>query len=263
MTERFVDGLLCRLDVLTAQCQLGEIALHDVSRLQVVARTHTPIDRLSLSKGIATHQTAPQHLERALKDMIGRASLCLSGKAQCRRVVLHRPMDVGEAGERLAEEFRAKRITKRDGQGMSPMRIGQSLVEGRIVVVSQLARVRTYIIKDDDVVALAVGMALVGGECLLAHIECPFGIAPRERLGQSQLREVERVEVALGMSLRDRFIEQLLAHAYAVGRESTKGLLVECLSRPRLVGRSTAATCHNQHRQEQEEVGVDGSHAIS
>ena len=72
-------------------------------------------------------------------------------------------MDVGKAGECLAEEFVAQGVAEGDSQRMSALRVGQCLVEGRIVVVGQLARVRTYIIKDDDVVAFAVGVALVGG----------------------------------------------------------------------------------------------------
>ena len=62
MNESFVDGCLGRLGVMAPQGYFGKTALYDISRLHVIAGTHSPIDRLGLIQRIAAHQTTPKHL---------------------------------------------------------------------------------------------------------------------------------------------------------------------------------------------------------
>ena len=83
-------------------------------------------------------------------------------------------MDIGEAGERLTHQLGAESVGRGHGHVVGTTSVAERFVEGPVLGESHLTRVRTYIIKYDDMVARAVGTALVGGERLLGLVErCP------------------------------------------------------------------------------------------
>ena len=110
MTESRVYGLLCRHDVAAVQGQLGEVALHNVGCLQVSAGLHLPIHGLGLGQRIAADETSRQHLLNAQQLLIVGTCHSLTRKAEGCGVFLHGPMDVGKAGEGLAQLFCAQRV---------------------------------------------------------------------------------------------------------------------------------------------------------
>ena len=97
-------------------------------------------------------------------------------------------------------------------------------------------------------IALAVRPALVGLQCPPGHAQGCLCIAPRKRLGQFYLRQVERVQVLLLPGQLHGLLQQLLAQLRTVRAKCGKGLVVAGAGRrPGILGcRARAAGCEQQ-----------------
>ena len=147
LDESLVNGCLGLLGVVSTECQLCEIALHDISSLEVFAGLHGTIHLLGLSQRVAAEQTACQYL---LGAELKRGRSTLGGFAsitQCFGMLVHGPADIGQRGQRLTDQLVAQRVTRGHGQLIGTAGIGQCLVEGGVVVEGQLARIRAHVIQ--------------------------------------------------------------------------------------------------------------------
>ena len=158
----------------------------------------------------------------------------------------------------LTDKFRAQRITGLQSQAVGTAGVGQSLVIGTLSVEGQLGGTRAHGVEQDDMVALVVGMRLIGGQRLASHTEGGKGIALHGRLCQLPLSQIARVIVGLAEGCILSRMQQVACLHHAVDLQRLHGLKIECMriTGLRCAGRRLAAT-HQPHRHHDEDARAE------